>query len=47
MKYFLIGLAIWFGLAWLPQFIKSWIADIRFWWKRKHYKGDDAWVYHI
>ena len=47
MKYFLIGFAIWFAGAWLPQFIKSWIVDIKMLWGRKHYKGDDQWIYHI
>lgn len=47
MKYFLIGFAIWFAGAWLPQFIKSWIVDIRLWWKRKHCNGNDKWIYNL
>lgn len=47
MKYFLIGFAVWFALAWLPQFIKSWFVDISLWWKRKHANEDDKWIYEI
>lgn len=47
MKYFLIGFAIWFALAFLPQLIKAWIWEAIFQWKKRHYKGDDAWTYHI
>ena len=47
MTHLLIGFLIWFAVAWLPQFIKSWIVDIRLWWKRKHDKGQDNWVYKI
>jgi hypothetical protein len=47
MKYFLIGFAIWFALAWLPQLIKSWFKDIRMRWKRKHCNHNDKWIYEM
>ena len=45
MKSFLIYFAIYLAIAWLPQFAKSWIVNIRLWWKRKHCKSNDKWVY--
>ena len=47
MTYFLIGFLIWFAIAWLPQLVMAWIAAARLAYQRRHYKGDDAWVYHI
>lgn len=47
MKYLLIGLAALFVAGWLPQLISSWILNIRFWWKRKHDKSEDSWIYKI
>ena len=45
MKYFLIGFAVWFAIAWLPQFIRAWVMDIRIWWEKKHAKRDKKWMY--
>ena len=47
MKYFLIGLAVWFVLAWLPQFIRSWINGIRFKIAKKKAKPRYKWIYEI
>lgn len=48
--YILIGLAAWFIVAWLPQFIKAWIMEIGYQIrKRKAIKNnsDDAWIYQL
>lgn len=45
MKYFLIGLAIWFVVAWIPHLIKAWFTNIRIWWAKKHASQDDQWMY--
>ena len=47
MKYFLIGLSIWFALAWLPAFIKSWATGIRIWWAKKRASRDEQWMYEM
>jgi hypothetical protein len=45
MKYFLVGLAVWFAVAWLPHFIKAWVRDIRIWWAKRHAGRNDQWMY--
>lgn len=49
MKDFLIGFAIgfglWFLLAWIPQFARSWINAIRFRIARKKAKPGDKWIF--
>lgn len=47
MKYFLIGLAVWFALAWLPQFVRSWINKIRFSIAKKRAGEDDKWAFEV
>jgi hypothetical protein len=47
MKYFLIGFAIWFMVAWGTQFLKAWFMEIRFNREKKRAKGSDRWVYEI
>ena len=47
MKYFLIGFALWFAIGWLPQLVRAWIIEAHLAYQRKHYKGDDAWTYHM
>lgn len=45
--YFIIGLVIWFVVAWLPQLMWAWILELRFRWKKNHAKGDDSWIYKL
>ena len=45
MKYFLIGFAVWFAIAWLPQFIRAWFLEIVYQWEKKHAKRDKKWMY--
>lgn len=47
MKYFLIGFAIWFAIAWLPQFVKSWITDWKIKRAKKRANPNDAWKYEF
>ena len=47
MKYFIIGLIIWLSIAWLLPQARIWRLEQYMSYKRQHYKGDDAWVYHI
>ena len=47
MKYFLIGFAVYFALAWLPQLAKYWWFRIVYAWKRKHADHDEKWLYEV
>lgn len=45
MKYFLIGFAIYFAIAWLPQFVRAWVLDIRYKFAKKRANENDEWMY--
>ncbi|MBQ5930004.1 MAG: hypothetical protein IIX02_04350 [Clostridia bacterium] len=47
MKYFLIGFAVYFAVAWLPQFARCWINGIRYKIGKKKAKPCDKWAYEI
>ena len=47
MKIFLVVLAVWFTLAWMPLFVKSWAMGIRMKWKKKRAKRHEKWMYEI
>ena len=47
MKYFLIGFAVWFFLAFGTQFIKAWIMELRFKRAKKHAKRSKKWMYEL
>lgn len=47
MKYFLIGFAIYFAIAWLPQLIKAWAIKIRYRLAKKRACEDDEWIFGI
>lgn len=45
MKYFLIGLAIYFAIAWLPQYIRAWILDARYAKAKRMATPSEQWIY--
>lgn len=47
MKYFLLGVAVWFALTWFPQFIKAWFIGIRYRRAKKRVDSDDKWAYEV
>lgn len=47
MKYVLIGIALSLIVGFGLQFIKAWVLEIGFQWKKRHAKGRDKWTYEI
>ena len=47
MKYFLVGVAVWFILGFGIQFIKSWLWGIVFKWNKNRTNRDEQWMYEI
>jgi hypothetical protein len=47
MKIFLISLAIWIAVAWLPQFIASAVLSIARRIKKKRAGEEDEWEYEV
>ena len=45
MKYFLIGIAVWFVLGFVVAFIKGWYWEIVFKRKKKRASQEDQWLY--
>jgi hypothetical protein len=47
MKYFLIGFAICFAVAWFLWFVRDWWYQWKFKQAKKHAGEDDEWIYEI
>jgi hypothetical protein len=47
MKDFLIWVAVYFAIAWLPQLVKYWFFKIGYAWKRRHADHDNKWIYEV
>ena len=47
MKAFLIGLAIYFVLAWLPQLMRAWWLQLKYHVKRKRATDEERWMYEV
>lgn len=45
MKWVLIGLGVWFLLAWFPQFVKAWIIQAKIKREKKKASENDKWMY--
>lgn len=42
-----IGFTLYFGIAWLPQFVRCWIAKGKYKRAKKNASEEDEWIYKI
>lgn len=47
MKYFLLGLVVWFVVAWFPHFIKAWFINLKFRREAKKANSNNIWMYEV